>query len=110
MERNALLILVGSRKTSAVNVQKTLTGWGCLIKTRLGIHDGVLSDCSDHGLIFLELVGDKAKHKELCRKLNLLKGVSAELVNLKLDEDKAPARFKPVHAKAAKAKTSKKAK
>ena len=103
MERNVLLILVGSRKTSAVNVQKTLTGWGCLVKTRLGIHDGVLSDCSDHGLIFLELVGDKAKHRELSRKLNLLKGVKAELVTLKVEDEKEPKRLTPVHAKVAKA-------
>ena len=102
MERNVLLILVGSRKASAINVQKTLTGWGCLVKTRLGIHDGVLSHCSDNGLIFLELVGDKAKHTELARKLNLLKGVKAELVSLKLDEHAEPVRLSPIHAKVAK--------
>ncbi len=110
MERSVLLILVGSRKTSAVNVQKTLTGWGCLVKTRLGIHDGVLSSCSDSGLIFLELVGDKAKHTELARKLNLLKGVEAKLVNLKLDESAEPVRLTPVHAKVAKAPLKKAAK
>ena len=111
MERNALLILVGSRKASAVNVQKTLTGWGCLIKTRLGIHDGVLSNCSDSGLLFLELVGEKTKHKELTRKLNLLKGVKAELVTLKLDENAEPVRLTPIHHPKAKArKASKKQK
>lgn len=99
MERNALLILMGSRKASAVNVQKTLTGWGCLIKTRLGVHDGVLDSCSDTGLIFLELVGDKAKHRELTRKLSLLKGVKAELVTLSLDEGKAPVRRTPTRRK-----------
>ncbi|OGV48352.1 MAG: hypothetical protein A2X49_13135 [Lentisphaerae bacterium GWF2_52_8] len=87
MAKNILLILVGNRKDTAVNVQKTLTGWGCLIKTRLGIHDGVLAHCSDHGLIFLELVGDKEQHEELTRKLNLLKGVKAKLVTLALDEE-----------------------
>ena len=102
MEKNVLLILVGSRKTSAVNVQKTLTGWGCLIKTRLGIHDGVLSHCSDSGLLFLELVGDATKHTELTRKLNLLKGVRAELVNIKLDENAEPVRLTPIHAGVAK--------
>lgn len=86
MAKTVLLILVGSRKQSAVNVQKTLTGWGCLIKTRLGLHEGVLNNCTDTGLIFLELVGDMDKQVELTRKLNLLKGVKAELVTLKLDE------------------------
>ncbi len=87
MEKNVLLILVDKRKDAAVNVQKTLTGWGCLIKTRLGLHDGVLDNCSEHGLIFCEMVGDKDKIKELQRKLNLLKGVKAELVSMSLDED-----------------------
>ena len=86
MEKTVLLILVSHRKETAVNVQKLLTAWGCLIKTRLGIHDGVLDNCSESGLLMLELVGDKDKHAELTRKLKLIDGVSAELVNLSLDE------------------------
>ena len=39
MKKQILLILIGSRKESAVTVQKVLTAWGCMIKTRLGIHD-----------------------------------------------------------------------
>lgn len=85
MEKNVLLILQSHRKDSSVNVQKVLTAWGCLIKTRLGIHDGVLDNCSESGLIILELVGDKEKHKEMVRKLELIEGVKTELVTLKLD-------------------------
>jgi len=103
MEKNVLLVLVGSRKISAVNVQKTLTGWGCLIKTRLGVHEVAGENCSDSGLLFLELTGDKAKHKELARKLQIINGVKAELVTLKVDERAEPARFTPVHPKGAKA-------
>ncbi|MDD4013644.1 MAG: hypothetical protein PHW14_05590 [Candidatus Omnitrophica bacterium] len=83
MKKDIMLILVNKRKEEAVMVQKILTGWGCLIKTRLGIHDGVLGDCANAGLIILELVGSKKKHAELSRKLNLLKGVVAKLVELK---------------------------
>jgi hypothetical protein len=86
MKKNVLIVLVGKRKTAAVNVQKTLTAWGCLIKTRLGIHDGILKDCSEKGLIICELAGDDTKHKELARKLNLIKCVKAELVSLEIDE------------------------
>ncbi len=85
MEKSVLIILVGKRKTAALNVQKTLTAWGCLIKTRLGIHDGVLQDCSEKGLIICELTGSKKDQKELQRKINLVKGVKAELVFIKLD-------------------------
>lgn len=88
MGKSILIILVGKRSESAVSVQKLLTGWGCLIKTRLGIHDGVLDNCSDEGLIICELVGDREQHHELARKLNLLKSVKAKLVTIDLDDDK----------------------
>ncbi len=91
MEKRVLLILVGKRHQEAKYVQETLTGWGCVIRTRLGIHQDVLENCSEHGLIFCELVGPKAKHEELCRKLNLIKNVHAKLVGLELpEEDTAP--------------------
>ena len=89
MERNVLLVLVSMRQEAAIKVQQILTSWGCYIKTRLGLHQGTLEDCSENGLIFLELTGDKSKHEELSRKLNLLPGVEAKLINLCLPEDKA---------------------
>ncbi len=85
MQRTVLLILVQHRRETAEMVQKILTGWGCFIKTRLGIHDGVLENCSDSGLIFLELTGRFEEHEEITRKLNLLKGVDARLVKLDTD-------------------------
>lgn len=78
-------ILVSHRNQAAANVQKVLTGWGCMIKTRLGIHEGILDDCSEKGLIILDLVGEEAKKEELVRKLNALSGVSAKRVDLELD-------------------------
>ncbi len=84
MKRTVMLILIDGRRKNAVNVQKILTEWGCLIKTRLGIHDGVLENCSESGLIFLELVGDEEKHDQLMNKLNILDGVTAKLVKLEV--------------------------
>jgi hypothetical protein len=85
MKRNVLLVLVSLRKESAVKVQQILTEWGCFIKTRLGLHEGVLDDCTESGLIFLELLGDESKNQELTRKLDLLKGVDAKLVSLSVE-------------------------
>ena len=82
MEKTVLLVLINDRKESAVTVQKILTDWGCMVKTRLGIHDGVLDNCSNCGLLVLDIVGEKAKNEEMTRKLNLIKGVSAQLVTL----------------------------
>ncbi len=85
MKRSVLLILVSHRQDTAEKVQKILTGWGCFIKTRLGIHDGVLENCSENGLIFLELTGEDAgRHEEITRKLNLDKGVDARLISLEV--------------------------
>jgi len=85
MSRHVLLLLIGNRKEIAVQVQKILTAWGCIIKTRLGIHDGVLDNCSDAGLVILELHGKREDMDELARKLALLDGVHSQLVELHVD-------------------------
>ena len=86
MDKTVLIILIGKRKDSAVKVQQLLTAWGCLIKTRLGIHDGILDNCSDQGLLILELYGTEEQKSELARKISLIKGVSSKLVDLKNPE------------------------
>lgn len=85
MTRHVMLILIGSREEAAEKVQKILTGWGCFIKTRLGLHEDVLENCSQSGLLFLELTGDPEKMKEIERKLNLVKSVDARLISLNTD-------------------------
>ena len=85
MKKTVLLILIGKRKEEAVKVQQILTAWGCIIKTRLGIHDGVLENCSDAGLLILELHGTEDQKNELARKLSVLPGVSSKLVDLEVD-------------------------
>ena len=84
MDKTILIILVDKRKEEAVTVQKILTDWGCMIKTRIGIHDGLLDDCTNSGTIILELVGEKAKKEDLARKLDLLDGVTIKLNHLEL--------------------------
>ncbi|MGQ9643261.1 MAG: hypothetical protein ACUVT3_05345, partial [Ignavibacterium sp.] len=72
-----------------VQVQTVLTGWGYMIKTRLGIHDGVMENCSDEGLLILELYGERKKMQELARKVSLIKGVASKLIDLSIfDGDK----------------------
>ncbi len=83
-KRNVVAMLISTRNETAVNVQKVLTAWGCMIKTRLGIHDGVLDKCSQTGLVLMEMVGEDAQIDEFVHKLNLVKGVSAKRVVLEL--------------------------
>jgi len=84
--KRVMLILIDQRKKNAVQVQKILSEWGCLIRTRLGIHEGVLENCSEEGLIILELVGDKEMHEKLAERLNALPNVVAKLVEISLEE------------------------
>jgi len=83
-EKNVLLILVDHRHESAVEVQKILTANGCMIKTRLGLHDVSPECCSPHGLMFLELVGTKEEQIELEKSLTGIKGVKVQLVSLSI--------------------------
>ncbi|MCG6913303.1 hypothetical protein LJE86_05250 [bacterium BMS3Abin03] len=85
--KTILTVLISKRKDAAVNVQKILTGWGCIIKTRLGLHDGVMENCSEEGLLILELVGKDEEKKELTRKLSLLKGVAVKSIDLEVSEE-----------------------
>ena len=85
MKKSVLLVLIGKRKEEAVKVQQILTGWGCIIKTRLGIHDGVLENCTDEGLLILELHGTDEQKQELTRKVAVLPGVSSKLVELEVE-------------------------
>ena len=85
MKKSILLILVGKRKDDAIKLQQILTAWGCIIKTRLGIHDGVLENCSDEGLLILELYGTDEQKEELKRKVAVLPGVNSKLVELSVD-------------------------
>jgi len=85
MTKSFMIIVVNLRKKEAVNVQKILTEWGCLVKTRLGLHEGVLDQCSETGSIILELVGERDKHIELARKLNLLAGVKAQYIEIPIE-------------------------
>ena len=85
--KNLMVVLIDHRKKNAVQVQKILSEWGCLIRTRLGIHEGVLENCSEEGLVVLDLVGDREKHERLMERLNALPGVKAKLVSISFEEE-----------------------
>lgn len=84
MKKTVVVAFLKARKGSAVKFQKILTQYGCIIKTRLGIHDGVMDKCSDTGLIILELAGEEKQKSAFVRKLITLKGVVVKKVDLAL--------------------------
>ena len=79
MAKTVMLIVIGKRRETASEVQGLLTEYGCSIKTRLGLHSAASEQCSDDGLIILELVGDPRAHDELYAKLSKLKCLNVKL-------------------------------
>lgn len=63
-------IRLDNRNDTSVEFQKTLTKFGCIIKTRLGMHDVSDHKCAPNGIIVLEVIDDeeaKVFEKELCK-------------------------------------------
>ncbi len=73
-------IQVGDREQEAVKVQELLTKHGCIIKTRLGLHEAsVEGQCSSNGLIILEFIKNKEDEiKALIKELDALESVKVE--------------------------------
>ena len=58
MKRIIMGIQIGDREAEALKVQELLTKHGCVIKTRLGLHEaGNL--CSSKGLVIIEFIMGK---------------------------------------------------
>lgn len=52
-------IKISNRLQSAIAVQEVLTQFGCIIKTRIGLHEEINGQCSPKGLILLEIINDE---------------------------------------------------
>ena len=77
-----MAIRVEQRECTAVEVQKTLTEYGCSICARLGLHNQESDKCSPQGLLILQLCSNQEISKELENKLNSIDGVKAKLVDI----------------------------
>lgn len=84
MEKSIMLVLLENRRESAVKVQEAFTDMGCIIKTRLGLHDGASEDCIDTGLIILELMGDSKSKNDLYNRLKVIPRVNVQLVEMSI--------------------------
>ncbi|MGI6712493.1 MAG: hypothetical protein ACOX4L_07190 [Bacillota bacterium] len=81
---NVIIILIGNRFESAVQVQEILTKNGDIIKTRLGINRTPGEENPGSGFIFLELGGPDSRIQKLCDELTTVKNVKAECLTLSL--------------------------
>lgn len=63
-------VRLDNRTQTAQDFQRILTNYGCIIKTRLGLHDVHDHKCAPNGLIILEVIDDKQAtefENELCK-------------------------------------------
>jgi hypothetical protein len=80
MKKEILLVLLENRVETAVKFQAILTEMGCAVKTRLGLHEGSLTDCKNYGFIFLELMGSETENRKLIEKLKTIPNLKLEHV------------------------------
>jgi len=75
---NVMSVLTNKRIQNVNEMQKVLTESGCIIKTRLGIHDAGEDFCSNEGLIILHLIGSETEISSLEENLNKIPGIIAK--------------------------------
>lgn len=72
-------VRLDNRTQTAVNFQRILTDYGCIIKTRLGLHETTSNTCSPNGLILMEIIDDE-KAKEFERELCKIEGIEIQVM------------------------------
>lgn len=79
---NLMGIAIENRKDRAKLVQDVLTGYGCIIKMRIGLHEGTEDECSNEGFIILSLTDDEVEIKKLIGDLLNIDGVRVRNVKI----------------------------
>ncbi len=73
-------IIVKNRKENAVKLQRILTKYGNLIRTRLGINETKLE--REHGLVIIHAEGDKDKLENMLKEINSINGLKAKMMEI----------------------------
>jgi len=76
MKHSIFGIHITHRTENVPALQATLTKYGCNIRTRLGIHDADVTNCSPSGLVLLDVFGPETD--EFYGELQGLKGVNVQ--------------------------------
>ena len=79
---NLMGIVIGDRKRFAPTVQEVLTEFGCIIKMRIGLHEGIEKSCSNEGFIILNLSDDDKEISKFIEKLESIESVRVKNVKL----------------------------
>ena len=71
-------VRLDNRTQTAVDFQKILTNFGCIIKTRLGLHDVAESNCAPNGTILLEVIDGDERSKDFENELCNIDGLELQ--------------------------------
>ena len=82
METTIMAVTIDPKSAHAPQVQTILTKHGCIIKTRLGLHEVNRDSCSEEGLIILHIHSDLDEIKILENELLDVDGVKVKYMNL----------------------------
>ncbi|HSV32414.1 MAG TPA: hypothetical protein VLH40_10425 [Atribacteraceae bacterium] len=82
MARKLLIIKIEARSNQAPKVQEALTKHGCVIRTRLGIHEVSTDFCSEDGLVILELLDNKESIMKLKADLETMEKVTPHYLEI----------------------------
>ena len=73
---------LSQRIENATNLQEILSEYGCIIKTRIGLHDVCCGVCSPYGIIILEVISDEHRVNALTEALQNVKGLKFNIMEL----------------------------
>ena len=77
-----MAILQEKRVETALKVQDVLTKYGCYIRVRLGLHDSAVNECSNSGMIILQLCGDDLVISDMQKELQVIPNVKVKYMTL----------------------------
>ncbi len=77
-----MAIVQEHRTETAVKVQDILTKYGCYIRVRLGLHDAAMLECTNSGIILLQLCGESIPIEEMEKELQAVPNVKVRHMSL----------------------------
>ena len=75
-------IRLSDRMNNSKDFQELLSKYGCIIKTRVGLHDMSCGVCSPYGIILLETVKNEEEITNLVMDLQNFKGINFNIMEL----------------------------
>ena len=73
-------VRLDKRNDTSIEFQKILTKFGCIIKTRLGLHNVSCGVCAPNGIILLELIDDEEANN-FRKELETIEGIEIQTMH-----------------------------